>query len=537
VNGELRARSGPGWLRAHTGIRELPATYVVVLRDGGAIYYAASLPGAPGFAAAPALRPVGVDVHAADPSADPGAAPGGDADLVYAGVHQAVHAESGHEMATRVWAVQVADIDGWADWAATAVAADRFGTATGNLDGADATRGGPWRVVDGSVRRDAAGALAVGDGPRATAVLWPAEPAGLVHVEAATAAVMGPGGAIGLRWRTAPDGVDGWEVMVHRDDAELAVTVDGARRVVAHDVTALPAAATVSLQVLDDGRHQRVHLDGAPLFGPGVADERLAGNTGVGFVTGPGRCVAVRAFEAHPRAVEAPSGLHIEPLWAERGTEAAVADAFEDGPGELAAVSRDRAGEPRWERSLGEGWLDLVGRGALRARADRLRPNPGRTLYTVAWDDPRFADLEVTLLPPGSARSQGQGSRGGLVFWQDPDNYVLTNVWLDDSPHHDGSAVSLFVRAHGEERITDAVWANVGRDVTWGQRSRLRASFDGERILVWLDDEAVLFRATTDIAPRAMPLDIRRVGLAVNREWGDDTGTEFMNFITRRRAR
>jgi hypothetical protein len=81
------------------------------------------------------------------------------------------------------------------------------------------------------------------------------------------------------------------------------------------------------------------------------------------------------------------------------------------------------------------------------------------------------------------------------------------------------------------------VWANVGRDVTWGQPSRLRASFDGERILVWLDDEAVLFRATTDIAPRATPLDIRRVGLAVNREWGDDTGTEFMNFITRRRAR
>jgi hypothetical protein len=32
-------------------------------------------------------------------------------------------------------------------------------------------------------------------------------------------------------------------------------------------------------------------------------------------------------------------------------------------------------------------------------------------------------------------------------------------------------------------------------------------------------------------------LDIRRVGLAVNREWGDDTGTQFMNFITRRRAR
>jgi hypothetical protein len=349
--------------------------------------------------------------------------------------------------------------------------------------------------------------------------------------------VVGADGAIGARWRTATDGVDGWLVVVHRDHAELSVTVGGARRVVAREAVDLPAAAPVSLQVLDDGRRMRVHLDGAALFGDGVDDDRLAEQTGVGFLTGPGRRTAVRAFEAHPRVVAAPAGLHVGTFWAERGREPAVTDRFVDGPGELAAVSRERAGGPRWQRDLGDGWLDLTGREALRARADRLRPNPGRTVYTTAWDDPAFADAEVTLLPPGSARSQGHGSRAGLVFWQDPDNYVLTNVWLDDSPDHDGSAVSLFVHVHGEERDSDAVWVNVGRDVAWGRPSRFRASFDGERVVVWLDGEPVLFRATTDIVPRAQPLDIRRVGLALNREWGDDTGTEFMNFITRRRPR
>jgi hypothetical protein len=123
------------------------------------------------------------------------------------------------------------------------------------------------------------------------------------------------------------------------------------------------------------------------------------------------------------------------------------------------------------------------------------------------------------------------------VFWQDADNYLLTNIWLDDSPHHDGSAISLFLRSRGEERPEDALWVNVGRDVSWGRLCRLRVSFDGRQLLARLDDEPVLYRAVTDIDPTAKPLDVRRVGLAVNREWGDDTGTEFVDFTTRRRAR
>jgi hypothetical protein len=153
----------------------------------------------------------------------------------------------------------------------------------------------------------------------------------------------------------------------------------------------------------------------------------------------------------------------------------------------------------------------------------------------MAWPDPSFADLEVAFVPPGVARSRGEGSRAGLTFFQDDDNLVIVNVWLDDSPNHDGSAVSLFARVGGHERDLDAVWTNVGRRVSWGRPCVLRAAFDGEQILVRLHGEPVLHRRTTDLYPGTRPLAVERVGLAVNREWGDDTGTRFTGFTARRR--
>ena len=172
----------------------------------------------------------------------------------------------------------------------------------------------------------------------------------------------------------------------------------------------------------------------------------------------------------------------------------------------------------------------------MRVRADRHRPNPGRTLYTTAWDDPTFADVEVDLLPPGTARSQGQGSRGGLVLWQDAGSYVVVNLWVDDSPTHNGSAVSLFCSTGGHERMANAVWSNVGRRVTWGRRSTLRVASDGDHLAVRLDGQPVLHRRIRDLYPWASRLSITRVGLAVNREWGDDTGTTFFDFRARRRS-
>jgi hypothetical protein len=93
----------------------------------------------------------------------------------------------------------------------------------------------------------------------------------------------------------------------------------------------------------------------------------------------------------------------------------------------------------------------------------------------------------------------------------------------------------MFYRCAGYERLYDAVWTNVGRRVEWGRPFTMRLASDGEQVLVWLDDEAILYRRLRDIYPTASPLAIRRVGVAANWEWGDDTGTEFRRFVARRR--
>jgi hypothetical protein len=233
-----------------------------------------------------------------------------------------------------------------------------------------------------------------------------------------------------------------------------------------------------------------------------------------------------------------PPELDLGAAWDEQGEVVAVADGFAGPPDDLAARGDDRPSPavPRWERSLGPGQLDVTGEGSVRVRADRHRPNPGRTLYTTGWDDPAFADIEVDLLPPGTARSQGQGSRGGLVLWQDSGSYVVVNLWVDDSPTHNGSAVSLFCCTEGHEREANAVWSNVGRRASWGLRSTLRVASDGDHLTVRLDGQPVLHRRIRDLYPWASRLSITRVGLAVNREWGDDTGTTFFDFRARRRS-
>ena len=51
------------------------------------------------------------------------------------------------------------------------------------------------------------------------------------------------------------------------------------------------------------------------------------------------------------------------------------------------------------------------------------------------------------MTPPGTGRGEGHNGRGGLVLFQDPDTYVIVNVWLDDAPDHDGIAISMFFRS------------------------------------------------------------------------------------------
>jgi hypothetical protein len=319
-------------------------------------------------------------------------------------------------------------------------------------------------------------------------------------------------------------------VTVGADRAELALGAgrDGADGwVVVQEAPAhLEAAGTFSLQVVDDGAQFGVHLDGALLFDRWFDEVRLADQRGVGLVAGPTARVAVRDFEALPRQLGLPPELGLEAPWCERGGPVELADGFDGPAGELAGP---------WERSLGDGRFALTGDGAARVVADRERPNAGRTIYSRAWHDPTFADVEVEVTPPGERREEGHRGRGGLAFFEDADTHLVVNTWLDDAPHHDGSSISMFFRSQGYERLFDACWTNVGRNVSWGRPFRLRIAFDGWQVMTWLNDEPILYRRMRDIYPTTPRVRINRVGLVANWEWGDDTGTTFRDFTVRGR--
>ncbi|MPY95480.1 MAG: hypothetical protein GEV08_21210 [Acidimicrobiia bacterium] len=513
TNGELRALVGTRALRAFNGIQEVPLTYVVVLREHGAAYFVSSVEGVEGATPFPLMRPVAVD-HA------------GDDQLVFAGLMQAVHGEVGHEIATRVSAVRAEVVPALLP-AAMGICDDLRGEGpmTCARPGASggAAQPGAW-AGSGEVVRSQDGAHGGASGGSAEIELpWPA---GLVHVVVETAATAGLDARAGLVWRAGPAGA--WRVTVDGDGAHLEQRdADGRWATLERAAARLGSAASWSLQVVDDGEQFGVHLDGDLLFGRWFDDDRFAHQTFAGFVTGPAGPSTVHDFEALPRAVPLPD-LALSPPWCERGTDPVVDERFAGPAGELS--------EP-WERSVGHGRVMLDGDDAARVVADADHPNPGRTAYTLPWEDPSFADIEVTMTPPGAGRGDGHAGRGGLVFFEDPDTYLIVNVWLDDAPIHDGSSVSLFFRTGAHERLYDAVWTNVGRRVTWGKAVTLRLVFDGLNILVWLDGVPVLSRRTQDIYPAAPSVTIKRVGLVANWEWGDDTGTTFHSFVARRRPR
>ena len=159
------------------------------------------------------------------------------------------------------------------------------------------------------------------------------------------------------------------------------------------------------------------------------------------------------------------------------------------------------------------------------------RPNPGRTAYTVSWKEV-FADVSVTIFPLGTKRGQGEKGRDGLIFLQDEDNYIIINTWLDD--FYEGESISCFFRIDGFEEIYDAVWSNIGKAIAFGQPYTLRVALDGNNYTVRVNQQTVLYRALTDIYPWADALNINRLGIVANWEWGNDTGSGFSDFIIKK---
>ena len=517
-NGELWARVGPGHASTCQSLQNLPIYYIVVLRERGAIYYAASMADAHGVGPYPLMRPVAIDPIQEDPE-------------VYAAISQAVLGEIGFIMDTRVHGVAVAEIGAkWGSVGGTAHAADSL-IGNGSLQGSAAAIGGTWRG-GGFVRSQSGTRASVAD---ALSYIDPGATSGLIHAVLEAPSGFGP---TGLAFRVR-DAAHLWAFFADATSCRLRMRDGGVWTTIAEGPSAMKAASRNSVQVVDHGGEFTITVNGVMALGRRFADSRLADATGVGlFAATPGVPVSIRDFEAHAREIPIPTELDLGPP----PTPAVPAEASivirDDFTGERSELAghRTAVGQKVWRKDLGRGSFEVTGNSSARVVADIGVPSPGRTIYTVEWNDPEFADIDLEMTPPGTRRGETHRGRGGVVFWQDDRNYILVNLWLHDNL--ETASISSFFYINGFDDLYDAVWTCTGPSRTvWGVPFRFRAIFDGNRYLVRINGEPVLERALTDVYPHLTKLTINRIGLIANWEWGTDTGTVFKDFTARGRAK
>lgn len=513
-NGELWIGGNGSRTRALRGVQNLPLYLISVIREGGMVYYVSSIGGALGLAAHPQIRPVGIAR----------CAPGDD---LFLGIQQAVLGQIGFRLDTRVKAVRVAHVAGYDSWCGGAHAADRL-AGSGDLDGSAAEIGGGWQVLKGEARRGATGAI--GSAPGTLAVLDPGAASGLIHSMVSLAD--GRRSRFALVWRFLNER-NCWRLEVSSRTSEIILVEDGKRHVMASRALPDPHNAEFRyVQVLDGGSHFIGYVDGEPLSEGWLSDTRFERATGVGilFDIPQGDSPVVRLLEAHPRQLSIPEALALDSPWFRIGERIVIADDFKGDPGDLDGRLTSVGGQ-RWSKVMGAGVIETTGDGAARIRASVDRPCPGRTAYCIDWKNDDFADLEVTITPPGTRSGERQRGIAGFILYQDARNYVTLNVWRAD--YYEGASISTFFMVNGYEDLYDAIWTNIGNRVTYGKPSLLRLCCDGDQYLVFVNDEPVLYRAFRDVYPDYKRLRIRKVGLLANWEFGNDTGSSFEQFRSR----
>jgi hypothetical protein len=512
--GELWARTGSSVLRSVRELQNIPMYYMVVLREKGAAYYAASMPGVSELPAPPYMRLLAIDAFNTDQP-------------VYAGIHQSVLGEIGFRADTRVYHTQIAEVPEFGNWYGSAHGADTL-TGRGALHSSTAEVGGAWHVHGGEFDRTERGVIGVGVGSN-EALLNLSSPAGLVHllIDASDKPVE----SVALIWR-AQDKDNFWCFEVASSQCRLFLKENGGwnRFPAVKNCRLLPNAEN-SVQVSDDGQCIRLYLNGDLVYATAFTDTRFEDGVGVGIrVTGQGG-VCVRLFEAHPRKVSIPPSLRFQELWPARGNRIVVNDNFQGPSADLGAHITTLGGKA-WRRDIGEGAIEVTGNAAARVVGSPQRPCPGRTAYTIDWVNPAFVDVRVTVTPPAIQKGMKQRGRGGLILWQDPHNYITVNLWHDD----DVFSVSSFFRVGGYEELYDAIWTNIGKRIRPGIPYDFGLVFDGSSFHASINDEPVLFRRLTDIYPDWNSFMAHRVGLVANWEWGTDTGSVFQNFVVKDRV-
>ncbi len=490
-NGELTASVSGHQLAVAERITNIPFQLVVVVREDAIAYFASSLPGARGAAEHPMMRPLAI-------------ADGRPTAPVHLGVEQNVLGEIGFSVDTRVYGLRAALLPDLARWPGTAHAADRL-RGSGTFERAHS--GQDWEVSAAGVARTVRGLRTTA--PDTLLLIDPGAPSALVRMRRDAPAETWPA----LVWRARPGG-DHLRLSMHDGLARLVCRRNGRDDVLAEGPMTADAGA---LEITDDGSAVRASVDGVTVLAVAV-EEAAIDATAVGLLAHEPAEYAVCDLEAHPTEVAVPAALHLPAAQWRAGDRVVVTD---DCSGEADDLAGRRVETGAWVRRSGHGRFALDGDGLVVAEA------PDRTVYTVPWPHPDFADLTARIVP---RRVGKRRSRTGMIFREDDGNFVIVNLWFNDRP--DGAAsVSSFFRTEGREDVYDAVWVNVGDRVQWDRPVDVRAAFDGDRYHVALDGEPVLWRSLRDVYPRGRRLRVREVGLVANWEWGLDAGSRILRFV------
>lgn len=510
-NGELWANFGARSVPVLSSVPNVPLYYVVVLRERGAVYYAACAIDSDLLPSHPLLRPVGIDVSQSDA-------------CVHAVVTQSTIGQIGFRLDSRVYGVRVASIDQWQQWYGAAHAADDL-NGIGHMNGSRCATGQSWEVAAGYCERTDSGISASSD--FALIIVDAGSESGLLHV---MARLLAEDSAIALVWEYQ-DEQNYRYLSVSQRRCSLIVRECGTdREIKMVEYPNLPLDHPVSVQVaLHEGQIIGL-VNGETSLACAIAAAKSF-HSKVGLrLSGLSNGSIAQYFEAHPLRVSLPPVLDAGSVTVSEGTRVVVREDFE-GPARELAGKVTTVGERKWSRLMGRGTIDITGAGSARVRASAEQPNPGRTLFLVDWQSGAGVDLELEMTLPGTDRGQRHRPRVGFVVWQDADNYLLLSVWRGDE--YGGGSISAFFQIDGFDDLYDAVWTNIGSRAWYGQKIRLRLLFDGKQFLVLLDDDPVLYRRISDVYPNCRGLLASAVGIVVNWEWGNDTGTELHRFTAR----
>ncbi len=503
-NGQLLLQGGRVKMAALSGLQNIPYYYIGVIRENDILYYISSLESVEGIPAYSKMRPLYVMPKVKKKS-------------IFLGIYQSVIGEVGFKAATRVYGVRANKITDWKTWYSSAYFHDKFES---KQDSKLTTQKNNWRVIAGDFHRSHLGLRATAQSN--TTIVEGIHKPCLIHVLVSNINAVK---FFGIIWRYE-DEKNYYQLQFEKTEAHLIQVKQGSKSILYSTKNICFEKGVNSIQLSDyAGKISLVidqnFIEGFCTLGPNDNLKK------VGFYAEePSKVFAIQRMEMHAEEIDIPAELKIKEPWQVLGVNKLIEDSFS---GELTNLDKSNTGLD-WQKEVGDGLFYITGKNGAKVKADLGNPNPGRTAYTTEWKENELADLEVEILPPGSERWQGHKGRSGLIFVQDKDNYIIINTWLEDRY---GASISSFFYLDGREDLYKAVWTNVGKRIYWGKPYNLRVVFDGMNYQAYLNGEAVLYRALSDIYPAASRLKINRVGIVANWEFGDDTGSEFRNFIGR----